>query len=83
VSGSVVLINRAPNGAFMRPPQRLMKLTDPTEIRAFYILHELAHELCRYTQYVEDHKASATMSEVRTNLNNELLFENCYKTRVR
>jgi len=79
VEGQVVLLNRTPSGAFMTPPQDLMGLTDPTEIRAFYILHELAHELKRYTGYLKDHYPSADISEYHTRLNNELLFQNCYR----
>jgi hypothetical protein len=81
VEGNVVLLNRNPNGAFMKPRQRIMGLTDPTEIRGFYVLHELAHELCRYTRYIPDHQASAHENEFRTRLNNELLFLNCYKAK--
>ena len=79
VDGSVVLLNRSSNSLFMKPPPSFMGLEDPREIRAFYILHELAHELCRYTRYVTDHSASAETSKFRTLMNNELLFQNCYK----
>jgi hypothetical protein len=81
VEGNVVLLNRNPNGAFMKPKQHIMGLTDPTEIRGFYVLHELAHELCRYTRYISDHQASAHENEFRTRLNNELLFLNCYNAK--
>jgi hypothetical protein len=52
VQGEVVLLNRTPSGVFMTPPRDFMGLTDPTEIRAFYILHELApvgavHRICK------------------------------------
>lgn len=81
VEGSVVLLNRNPNGAFMKPRQGFMGLKDPTEIRGFYILHELAHELCRHTRYIPDHNASAHDNRFRSRLNNELLFLNCYSAR--
>lgn len=80
VDGNVVLLNRSPNGPFMKPPEGFAGLTDQTEIRAFYILHELAHELSRYTKYVIDHGASAPWSAVRVRMNNELLIQNCYKS---
>lgn len=81
VEGNVVLLNRNPNGVFMKPRQGFMRLTDPTEIRGFYILHELAHELCRYTRYIPDHHASPHENELRTRLNNELLFLSCYNSK--
>jgi hypothetical protein len=81
VEGNVVLLNRNPNGAFMKPGHHVMGLTDPAEIRGFYVLHELAHELCQYTRYISDHQASAHENEFRTRMNNELLFLNCYNAK--
>ena len=79
VDGNVVLLNRSPNSAFMTPLPGSLGMTDPTEIRAFYILHELAHELSRYTSFIKDHTASARGNEFRTRLNNQLLLESCYQ----
>ena len=78
VDGMVVLLNRSPNGMFMKPPEALAGLTGPAQIREFFILHELAHELSRFTRYLVDHTASSRANAFRIQLNNELLFANCY-----
>lgn len=74
-----VLVNRNPSGRFMKPPPDFEGLKNPIEIRAFYVLHELAHELSGYTRYVKDHFALARQNEVRTKMNNDLLSESCYR----
>jgi len=77
VDGTVVLLNRSPNGMFMKP-QSVAGLTDPAQIREFFILHELGHELSGFTRFLVDHTASSRISSFRTRLNNDLLFANCY-----
>jgi hypothetical protein len=78
VEGNTVLLNRSASGAFMKPPLGLAGLKEPIDIRAFYILHELGHELSRFTRFLEDHSVSVSMNQVRHKRNNELLLKNCY-----
>jgi hypothetical protein len=79
VEGSVVVLNRDPNGPFLKP-EAFAGMTDFTEIRAFFILHGLAHELSRHTRYLVDHTSSPVANALRTKLNNALLLQNCYRT---
>lgn len=78
VEGNTVALNRNPSAVFMKPPQDFAGLKEPGEIRAFYILHELAHELSKFTGFVNDHMASARDNAVRHQRNNQLLIQNCY-----
>jgi hypothetical protein len=78
VEGNRVFLNLNPNGAFMNPPAGLAGMQSAEEIRGFYILHELAHELSRATKFLVDHSASQSMNKFRHDNNDDLLKMNCY-----
>lgn len=80
VDGNWVMLNRNAQGRFMHPAPGFNGLPDAAQIRGFYILHELAHELRRYTRFMRDKTALARENKVRQSRNNELLLMNCYQT---
>ncbi|HEX7286065.1 MAG TPA: hypothetical protein VF532_07770 [Candidatus Angelobacter sp.] len=78
VEGNRVFLNLNPKGAFMSPPTGFAGMQSAEEIRGFYILHELAHELSRATKFQVDHSASQSMNKFRHDNNDDLLKMNCY-----
>jgi hypothetical protein len=78
VDGEIVFLNVNRKGAFMDPPADFAGLQTADEIRAFYILHELGHELSSFTKFVQDHSASKAVNRFRHDINNDLLKNNCY-----
>jgi hypothetical protein len=73
-----VMLNLNAQGSFMRPPRDYKGLPDAAQVRGFYILHELAHELSAYTHFMSDHSVFVRENISRHARNNELLLMSCY-----
>jgi hypothetical protein len=78
VDGDSVFLNLNAKGAFMNPPADFAGVQTVEEIRGFYVLHELGHELSRVTKFVMDRSASKSVNKFRHDSNNDLLRANCY-----
>jgi len=78
VEDDTVVLNRGAESAFMKPPLGFAGQKSAVEIRAFYILHELGHELSQFTKFTVDHSVAKADNQSRHQRNDELLLQNCY-----
>jgi hypothetical protein len=76
--GQNVAVNINPRGAFMHPPAEFVGLHAAEDIRGFFILHELGHQLSQATKFVWDHSELKSLNDLRHDLNDGRLRRNCY-----
>jgi len=76
--GQNVAVNINPRGAFMHPPAEFAGLHAAEDVRGFFILHELGHQLSQTTKFVWDHSEIKSLNDSRHDLNDGRLRRNCY-----
>jgi hypothetical protein len=75
-----MILNSDPNGAFLSPPDFFWAAEGPTQVRGFFIGHELAHNLVQYTGFFtnDNPQLFGAVGGARQAANNLRLSYNCY-----
>jgi len=76
--GENIAVNINPKGAFMHPPAEFAGMHAAEDVRGFFILHELGHQLSQTTKFEWDHSEIKSLNDFRHDLNNGRLLRNCY-----
>jgi hypothetical protein len=76
--GENIAVNINPRGAFMHPPEEFAGLHAAEDVRGFFILHELGHQLSQTTKFDWDHSEIKSLNDFRHDLNDRRLRRNCY-----